>query len=678
MSFKVIKLGLIMVLAAGSSGFAALTPEQAEQLPPPAAHAVDFAQEIKPILEASCVKCHGHGRAKGGFRINDRKSFLKGGDTGPAVVPGMSAESLLIELVMNFDPDSVMPKKGAKLKPEQIALLRAWIDQGLKWDPAISVGIVETRNLKPRRPKIPAEKKFDNPLDAIVDSYFQTHQIQWPDAVGDRVFARRVWLDIIGLLPTPEELEAFSADQSEDKRERLVQKLLADNQNYAEHWLSFWNDLLRNDYKGSGYLDGGRKQITKWLYSALVTNLPYDQFVAQLINPAPGSEGFSNGIFWRGAVNASQTPAMQAAQSTAQVFMGLNLKCASCHDSFVNDWQLSEAYALASVFADAPLEIAECDKLTGKKAATRFLYPEFGEISPDADKATRLRQLAECVTSPKNGRLPRTLVNRGWGRFFGRALVEPVDDMEQAAWNPDVLDWLAEDFVASGCDVKHLIAQIVTSRAYQLPAVNLGDAARDYVFRGPAVRRMTAEQFRDALASLAGIGYSVPASRELELSAAVKEKFAAPVIPKWIWDDPRAATSAKADYAWFRKRIFLKVLPDDATALITADNRFTLFVNGHELGSGERFGDAFRFDLRPFLKTGENIFAVEAVNLRYPENAPPDPAKPGGESPAGLLFYARIRPVENGVTTTSDFVSDSSWLTSARKADGWEHIEFAA
>ncbi|MEO5803494.1 MAG: DUF1553 domain-containing protein, partial [Verrucomicrobiota bacterium] len=408
-------------------------------------------------------------------------------------------------------------------------------------------------------------------------------------------------------------------------------------------------------------------------------NLPYDQFVAQLVNPTADSEGFSKGIIWRGVVNASQTPQMQAAQNISQVFMGLNLKCASCHDSFVNDWQLSEAYALANVYADAPLEIAECDKPTGKKATTKFLYPEFGEINPDADKATRLKQLAECVTGGKNGRFPRTLVNRLWGKFFGRALVEPVDDMEQAAWNSDLLDWLAEDFVAHNYDVKHLLLQIVTSRAYQLPAVNVGEDLKNYVFRGPSVRRMTAEQFRDALTSLAGIGYSAPASAELELSDAVKNKFALPIIPKWIWNNLRAAESTKPEYVYFRKKVSFKVLPKDATVLITADNNFTLFVNGNKLGAGGAFKEAFRFDPRPFLKVGENIFAVEVVNLAT-DNSAPDAKKTGGDNPAGFLFYARVRQMENGVERTNDFISDKSWLVSgasSQKESGWEKLEFS-
>ena len=308
---------------------AALTPEQIQSLPPPANHPVDFSKEIKPILEASCIKCHGRGRDKGGLRIDTRETLLDGGDSGVAVVPGKSAESLLISLVQGFDPDNIMPKKGTRLTPEQIGLLRAWIDQGIPWDGAVSFGRLEPMNLKPRRPQVPAGPKSANPIDRFLQPYFAAHKIKPPRPVNDRLFARRAYLDVIGLLPPPQELEKFIADRHKDKRERLIQRLLASDRNYAEHWLTFWNDLLRNDYKGTGYIDGGRKQITTWLYSALLTNMPYDQFVAELIDPNPASEGFTKGIVWRGVVNASQTPQMQAAQSICQVFMGVNLKCAS-------------------------------------------------------------------------------------------------------------------------------------------------------------------------------------------------------------------------------------------------------------------------------------------------------------------------------------------------------------
>src|SRR5437773_10809831 len=109
-----------LIFTASMLAQAALTPEQAKTLPPPANHQVSFSKEIKPIFEASCIKCHGRGKNKGGFRLDDRQTLLKGGESGPAIVPGKSAESLLISLVQGFDPDSVMPKKGSRLTPDQI------------------------------------------------------------------------------------------------------------------------------------------------------------------------------------------------------------------------------------------------------------------------------------------------------------------------------------------------------------------------------------------------------------------------------------------------------------------------------------------------------------------------------------------------------------------------------
>ena len=506
---------MLTVCLSNSSALAAtpLTPEQAAQLPPPASRAIDFAKEIKPIFESSCIKCHGRGRTKGGFRIDTRETFLKGGESGAAVVPGKSAESRLIALVQGVDPDEVMPKKGSRLTPAQVGVLRAWIDQGVLWAEGFSFGRLEPLNLKPRLPTIPPGPESAKPVDRLLQKYFVEHRIKPLPPVSDRRFARRVYLDLTGELPTPTELAEFVADKRGDKRERLAARLLRRNRDYAEHWLSFWNDLLRNDYKGTGYIDGGRKQITAWLYSALLTNLAYDKFVAQLIEGAPGSEGFTKGIVWRGVVNASQTPQMQAAQNISQVFMGVNLKCASCHDSLVNDFTLADAYGLAGIYADEPLEMVQCDKPTGHTAELKFIYPELGKIDPKADKTERLQQLAEIITQRQDGRLTRTLVNRLWQRLLGRGLVEPLDEMEKSAWNPNLLDWLAEDFASHSYDVKHLLQRIVTSRAYQLPAVNLDEqTTQDFVFHGPAVRRLSAEQFRDALTSLTGVGYSAPAT----------------------------------------------------------------------------------------------------------------------------------------------------------------------
>ena len=514
--------GVWLCLAFAPCVFGKMTPEQMQSLPPPAARTVVFSQDIKPILDASCIKCHGRGRAKGGLQIDTRETLLKGGESGAAIALGRSEDSLLIELVAGVNPDNVMPQKGTRLTPDQIGLLRAWIDQRAPWDKDVTFARQAPRNLLPHKPKVTVSTDSGvNPIDQILQPYYREHQFQPPPLVSDRVFARRAYLDVVGLVPPVDGPGEFITDGDPDARGRLVRGLLADNQRYAEHWLSFWNDLLRNDYQGAGYIDGGRKSITDWLYSALLSNLPYDQFVAQLINPGPESEGFTKGIVWRGVVNASQSPPLQAAQNISQVFMGVNLKCASCHDSFINDWRLSDAYGLASVYSSNRMELFQCDKPTGRTAQSSFIYPELGAIDSTAKRPDRLKELADIITGPKDGRLSRTVVNRLWARFFGRGLVEPVDDMEQAAWNQDLLDWLGEDLVAHHYNIKHTIEVMLTSHAYQLPAVNVGEAEKqqDFVFRGPAIRRLSAEEFRDALGELTGVWFNQPA-----FSAGAKEE----------------------------------------------------------------------------------------------------------------------------------------------------------
>lgn len=656
-----------VLLAVATASPAALTPEQLSQLPPPATQPVSFAKDIKPILEARCVNCHGHGRAKGDFKIDTRETFLTGGAAGTAVVPGKSADSYLIELVMGFDPDSVMPKKGTKLTPEQIGLLRAWIDQGLKWDADFSFARAEPLNLKAQRPALPkARAKNANSIDRLLESYFAANKIKPGKPVEDRVFARRVYLDIVGLLPPPAELEKFVSDRDRDKRAKLVRRLLADNENYALHWMSFWNDMLRNDYRGTGYIDGGRKQITQWLYSALETNKSYDRFVAELVNPTPDSEGFTKGIVWRGVVNASQTPAMQAAQNVSQVFMGVNLKCASCHDSFINDWTLADAYGLASVYSDTPLEMVLCDKPTGKMAAPKFIYGQLGELETSTNKAVRLDLLAKLITKREDGRLTRTLVNRLWQKFFGRGLVEPVDDMEKPAWNASLLDWLAEDFADHGYDVKHLIEVMLTSRAYQLPTVPATEQTEAaFVFRGPQVRRLSAEQFRDALTSLTGFGYSVPVAdiRRAAKSAAPTTNATAAIKPQWIWSVPGAAQKAKPATIYLRKDFQLSEIPTGAAVAVVGDNSFVLNINGKRVGQGEAFDRTYVYDIRKNLNRGANYIMVKAVNL--PTDAKQDAAAPGQENPAGFLMYAQLRVGTNVL----DFGTDATWRWSGKAAE---------
>ena len=469
------------------------------------AHAApDFTRDVHPILAARCFTCHGGDKRSGGLSLQAYNDVLKGGRSGPAILPGHSADSLLIHRVTATS--SRMPLGGAPLPPDEIAILKAWIDDGAREaaaGPAAKTPWIAKLEL--HEPDIPPGNAR-NPVDRFVAAYLKQHGTEMPAPVDDRTFARRAYLDIQGLLPLPRQLDQFVQSNKSDKRAQLTAALLADDRNYTEHWISFWNDLLRND-EGVTY-SGTRKTITPWLYDALRDNMPYDRFVQKLLDPTVPTDpdGFLLGVNWRGDVSASQTPVMQAAQNSAQVFLGVNLKCNSCHDSFISKWKLKDAYGLAAYFADAEqLELVRCDNKTGQFTSAQFLYPELASGTPVSTPAERRASVAQMFTEAQNGRMPRTIVNRIWARLIGRGFVEDVDDMDGEPWSSDLLDWLSADFAEHGYDLKHLIATIVTSQAYQLPSVHRDTKqVKDYVFRGPEVRRMTAEEFVDALSELTG------------------------------------------------------------------------------------------------------------------------------------------------------------------------------
>lgn len=478
----------------------------------PAAAAVDFAHDVLPILKTHCVKCHANGTYKGSFSIDTKTSLLE----SKTVEPGKPDDSDLIQRVTSKDPDVQMPPEGPRLKDEEVATLKKWVAEGLPW--ADGFTFRETKYqapLKLKRIRVPQATAATgpHPIDRILYWYGEFNDVTLQPPADDATFLRRASLDLIGLTPTEQELEAFLPDTNPDKRAIAVENLLARDGDYAAHWMSFWNDLLRNDYAGTGYIDGGRRQISKWLIVSLRGNKPYDAFVRELIAPSIESEGFANGITWRGRVNASQVRELQFSQNVGQVFLGINLKCASCHDSFIDDWKLDDAYGLAAVVADEPLEIHRCDIPTGRKASAKFVFPELGAIDPNLPRAKKQARLAELLTDPRNGRFSRTIVNRLWRQLMGRGLVEPVDSMASEPWSERVLDHLADHFVKSGYDIKELLRYIATSRAYQSKTVSVEKepaTPEGFVYTGPIARRLTAEQFMDAVWALTASGPKAP------------------------------------------------------------------------------------------------------------------------------------------------------------------------
>jgi hypothetical protein len=472
---------------------------------------VDYRRQVQSILTERCLECHSQDKRKGGLSLANYADVLEGGKDGPIVRPGNSADSLLVHrLIGSVEPR--MPKDELPLDDAEIAIIRSWIDDGARATPSGPAAPPPWEApLALNRPAVPPPvwANWSAPIDRFVSADLARHG-KAPTRVADALFARRVYLDVWGLLPTPAQLRAFEASADPKKREALVESLLADSAKYADHWISFWNDLLRNE-DGVTYFSetAGRKSITDWLHPALRSNLPYDTFVAKLLNPTLPSdpEGFLTGVNWRGETSAAVTPWMQASQNTAQVFLGINLKCTSCHDSFVNRWKLKDAYGLAAYFAPEPrLRMYRCDVAQDAYAEPGFLFPELSRAPRSSSLADRRAAAAEIFTDSRMGRMPRTIVNRVWQRLLGHGIVGNPDEMDGEPWNPNLLDWLAADFVDRGYDLKRLIGSILTSRTYQMRSVarKTEVQARGYVFEGPEVRRLTAEQFADAIGAITG------------------------------------------------------------------------------------------------------------------------------------------------------------------------------
>ena len=617
----------------------------------------DFAHDIVPILKTHCVQCHGGREAKGSFSMNTRELVV---DSGHVTV-GKPEESHLLALIASTDKEVQMPPADReRLSAAELATLTKWISDGLPWDDGFSFAPQSyDPPLKPRRPELPpAMDGRTNAVDRLLDADLATNRIARPEPISDAVFLRRVSLDLVGLLPTPEALNEFVADTSADKRSHVIRKLLDNNVSYAEHWLTFFNDLLRNDYSGTGFITGGRKQVSGWLYQALVANKPYDQMARELIAPpTPESQGYIDGIRWRGEVSAGQTVEIQFAQSVSQSFLGINMKCASCHDSFIDRWKLDEAYGLAAVYSAEPMQIHRCDKPIGRQATAQWLFPELGQIDAAAPREERLKQLATLMTHPENGRFARTMVNRLWYKLMGRGIVHPLDAMQSEPWNSDLLDTLAVHLSDNHFDLKSVLFLIATSEAYQSECATRPASAAEksdgkYVYNGPVPRRMTAEQFLD---SVWQITEAAPANMDAPIQrGATVPPGVAPIIfsGQWIWGDSAAAGQIppSGETISLRKTFELSNEVAQAGALLTCDNGFTLYVNGREVKKSADWSKPEGIPLRGLLTKGSNTLLVVATNAGNGPNA------------AGLFFEAHVLlPNDQSVK----IISDGTWEFSA-------------
>ena len=471
---------------------------------------ISYSSQIKPILDQNCAKCHSAADRASGFDVSTPELLQKGGlKDGPGVTPGKPDESAIIQHITG-KREPRMPKGAPPLSPEQIRVVRDWIAAGAPSDFVDREQLMLTR----RNSRLPPEPAATS-IDELIAAKW-TNKIP-PTVSSDVAFLRRVYLDVIGVIPTIAEAQRFLSSPQAGKRAALIDELLNRNNDYAAHWTPFWEEALGSS---TSPITGGipnHGNYRGWIFRSFAANKPFDVMVAELIDPTmPGHPKFKDGeangtILQVGYIlSNNHTETIQSAANVAQVFMATSMKCASCHNHFLNsEWPQSRFMAFAGLFSPTDLELIRCERKSNQFIPAKFPFEVSGsqQITPQAAD-DRLSLAAALITDPANPRFAKAMVNRLWRRYLGLGLFEPIDDFrnDRPAANPELLDWLAVDFIRSGYDLKHTIRLILNSRTYQTrydPAeedhFDVAKPNQPRFYRSPSLRKLTAEQLLDSV-----------------------------------------------------------------------------------------------------------------------------------------------------------------------------------
>jgi hypothetical protein len=345
-----------------------------------------------------------------------------------------------------------------------------------------------------------------NYIDTLIDHKLQKLRIAPSELCTDEVFLRRAYLDVIGMLPTVEEYRRFMTSTAPNKRDLLVDELLG-RKEFAELWVMKWAELLQ--IRSSQQVSYKAMLLYyNWLQDKIAKNVPMDQMVQELL-------AAKGGTFKNPATNyyQNETDTLKVAENVAQVFMGMRVQCAQCHNHPFDRWTQNDYYGFAAFFSqigrkgtDDPRETVVFNSGGGEvthPVGGRVMQPKFlGGASPDCAGKDRREVLAKWLASPDNPYFATNLANIVWSHFFGMGIIEPVDDVRVSnpASNPELLQELGKKFTEYKYDFKKLVRDICTSRTYQLStqanASNQGDMRN---FARAGLRRIKAEMFLDCL-----------------------------------------------------------------------------------------------------------------------------------------------------------------------------------
>jgi len=455
---------------------------------------IDYFKEVKPLLETKCYSCHQGGKAKGGLRLDLHEAALKGGKSdGPAVAPGDVGGSSLIYRIGADAGDDIMPPKGDGFSEKEIALLTAWIEEGAAWP------------------------------------QFDVDRFDLPPLSSDLVFLRRVFLDTVGVPPTEEEIAHFLGDPEQTRRSLVIDRLLADTR-WADHWMGYWQDVLAENPNIINPTLNNTGPFRWWLYESFLDNKPADLFVTELLR-MEGSERFGGPA---GFATASQNDVPMAAKGmiVSSAFLGVEMKCARCHDAPAHTAKQEDLFQLAAMMKEEAIKLPETSsvpmdrlKLAGRKPLIEVTLKPGSEVKPawpfpefaKEETAALLAEhpedprdrLAALVTAPENQRFAQVMVNRLWERYMGSGLVASIGDWEKnAPSHPELLAWLGYELVRNGYDFKAIARLILNSHAYQRTTDPLLTAPSPLLI-APSTRRLTAEQIVDSLFSTTGTPFDL-------------------------------------------------------------------------------------------------------------------------------------------------------------------------
>ncbi|MEZ6146725.1 MAG: DUF1549 and DUF1553 domain-containing protein [Planctomycetaceae bacterium] len=418
------------------------------------------------------------------------------------------------------------------------------------------------------RATVPLGEEVDNlpPANTLVDDavFSKLKELGIPpsELCDDATFLRRVSIDITGTLPTAEEAEAFLADPSPDKRDRLIDELL-DSPEYADYFATKWNAVLRNKKRQNEDLSG-TYAFHQWIWQSLYENKPYDQFVREIVT-ATGDARFNPPVVWYREVGEIN----EQVEDTAQLFLGVRIQCARCHHHPFEKWSQNDYYSMAAFFSrigKKPLPVG-----TGISTATRDqrLFHNDGVATQNNPRSGKSlvpaglggpaldipasedprAYLADWMSEPDNAFFAKSLVNRYWKHFTGRGIVEPEDDMRETnpPSNPELLDGLAQSFVESGFDLKQLVRTICRSSTYQLSALpneyNLSDRQN---FSRYYPKRLTAEALFDAFHQVTDVPPKIGSLPQGMGATEMADMSIAPYFLK-VFGQPQADTACECE-----------------------------------------------------------------------------------------------------------------------------------